>query len=233
MNRTGKALLLLLAFVCVIVLIIFSVELFLINSDSDDAADADTTAPAAEVQDDDPDEAPSDEEEYNDEDDPDEQQNEPPEDNSIPTPIGTRFSIQMPGPGEMSLILYANEEQFEHYESELSDTFTYLGSGDASFEIRMIQMQEGPEAFAEDFLEVNFEVEDSTMEGVQPVGNSSLFGILVTGELEDEHYYVWIYSIPGTADLGLALILNYEDETQRSALEIVIDTLVLVPGIVE
>jgi len=230
MNRTGKALLLLLTFVCVIVLIIFCVELLLINRDNDDPADSGPTAPAAETRPQEPDYPPPDDDNGNGDDDSYAPADEAPP-TEIPEPIGTQFLIPVPGPGNMALILYVYEELFEHREEELSDIFTYTGAGNASLEIRMIQMQYGDDIFARDFLEESFDVPDSAVVGVRHVGTSPLEGILVMGQLDDEDFDVWIYSIPGTADLGLAFILRFENNIQRSALELIINTLYLVSGV--
>lgn len=150
-----------------------------------------------------------------------------------PAPTGTRNEQTMPG--DMKLVYYVDDALFKHTETELEDVIdelSFIDGGPAGFEIRFVFMPQGVNVFAEDFLEVNFGVGDSSVESEEPIRHSPLRGVFVSGAKNETYYESWIYkfSDPEINDLGLMFIINFQNEDQRSALHGILDTLEMVSG---
>jgi len=232
MNKTIKKIIVVFTILCAVLLLVFSVELILVNRDSGtgDAepslsgsqplgnggnSDADPGTPEAN---------PSGTSGSNGE---TTTSNDPPP----PPPTGTRFERLMPD--DVNLVFYVDGELFEHSETELEDildVFRFKGGGTAGLEIRFVFMPQGVNTYADNFLEVNFNVSDSASHGEETIKRSRLRGVFASGTSDGTTYEAWIYTFsnPEFDNLGVSFIINFQNETQRSALYSVLDSLEMV-----
>jgi len=236
MNKTLKNMLVVLVLLCVIVLIVFCVELFTLNKGNGDGAETgqpSSGSPAAETSGS-----------------PDAAQTKPatapstatgsPADSAQPTdasqtttptapPEGKRYDLLMPD--NMVLTLYAKEELFTY--SELQDYFfTYTGGGTASLDVSLVYMPQGMDTFVKDFLDNYLNGKKTSVGDEGPISHSSLSGVFVYGDSDGETYEAWIHNFtnPDITDMGVAFILHYRDDAQKSALYAILDTLDLREG---
>jgi len=152
-------------------------------------------------------------------------------DDSRPQPSGRRYEMEMPG--DTVLVAYAEEELFEYTVMDSEDVlsiFRFRGSGIATLEIRFAFMPDGVDAFAESFFEMNMEIEDSTVLGLQAIRSSSLRGVLVTATENGSTYEVWIYSFPGPEldGIGLAFVTYYQNDMQKYNLYDILNSLEII-----
>ena len=230
MSRTIKSAVVVFTILCAIFLIIFSVELILLNRDSENNegapalsggqppgnrnSDADVTNGSGETNaqasaggDGAPDRTGE---------------------SRPPAPAGTRYEQIMPD--GTYLVYYVDGELFGHTlteEENTIDLFSFGGDETAGLEIRFAQMPQGINAFARDFLETDFGVVDSSVEGEESIRNSTLKGIYSSGTGNEALYEAWIHSFSDREfdDMGVIFIISYQNEIQRSALYRILDTL--------
>ena len=233
MNKTIKRVIVVFTILCAVLLIVFSLELILINRDtekgnaepsqsgnqpvgngssSQGAEPSGTNSPDTENSDGDT--APT-------------GGSQPPP----PPPVGTRYERLMPD--DSDLVFYVDGDYFNHTETELEDIldiFTYRGSGTAGLEIRFVFMPQGVSAYAENFLELNFGVADASVEGEETISRSRLRGTFASGTGNGTTYETWVYTFsnPEFDNLGVIFLINYQNETQRSALYTILDSLDMV-----
>ena len=234
MGKMLKNLLIVLSLVCAIMLIVFCVQLFMINRESGN--DGETLqfsgSPGNDGEDDNDDRRTSSDDERSGDADLTGNKDRP-EEQSPPTgaatpPTGRPYEILMPG--NLLLILYADENQFEYSEHEDSYRFRYTGEGTATLEIPLLYMQFGLELFVLDYLD-GFVGSGGTSVGNEgTIGRSSVDGIFVSGSLDGENYEAWIHSFSdiGLTDMGIAFELHYRSDEQKTALYTILDTLELV-----
>lgn len=149
-------------------------------------------------------------------------------DESRPEPAGTRY--EFPVSGDTALVMYVNDELFLVEETELEDIVgvcTFEGSGNASLTIQNVYMPQGVDAFAESFLEENYDVQNAAVGGDEEIRNSQLHGVYTDGVKDENTYEVWIYSFQGAQveGTGLAFILVYQNDMHMYALYEILNTL--------
>ena len=233
MSRTVKNIVVVFTIVCVIFLVIFSAELILLNRDSENGervsdlpesaspgsgnngAGTGAAAGAANQKSDSGENGESD----------------PADQPPLPVPAGTRIVQTMPD--DTDLVFYVDESLFERTandEEDVIDIFSFKGGIPAGLEIRFVFMPQGVSAFAEDFLEVNYGAANSSVEGEEPIRNSGLKGVFVSGIGDGMAYESWIYSFsdPEFDNMGVMFIINYQNERQRSLLHEILDSLEMV-----
>ena len=145
-------------------------------------------------------------------------------------PTGKRYELPMPG--ALTLVLYADEGLFEHTMLELSDLFTYTGDGTASLAIDFAFFSEGVEKFAESYLDGYAGSGGTSVGAKAAIRGSSLNGVFVSASKDGEIYEAWIHNFEGEeiSDMGVVFVLHYRDNAQKSALYGVLDTLEIVAG---
>ena len=166
------------------------------------------------------------------------------EDGSAPTPEdrrppqgSRRFELMMLD-DENVLVLYADEALFELTAGETDWTFSLIGNSSAALEIVSdFVPPQGVDALAEIIL-LQY-LEDGGGEpkvgGEQQIGQSTLEGVYVSGEKNEETYEAWIYGPLAGGENGLAVvfIINYETEEQKTALYAIIDTFEMISDFTE
>ncbi|MDR0489792.1 MAG: hypothetical protein LBH28_00900 [Oscillospiraceae bacterium] len=234
MSKAVKMLLMFCSLLCMVVLIIFTIELMLLNKNDGDVGNTagnmnQTTSSApplstgsstvppptdsspAGIQDTQP-ESPL---------------------PSAKTPTGKRYEILISE--TMLLVLYADEELFEYEGLFDSDTFTYMGGGDASLDILPTYLGGGTDYVVQRALKNFLGGNDADVEGVRPVGLSPISGIYVSGKNGGVTYAAWICEIPtveddeNKEDVGTEFVIQYRDERQRNALYDILDSMEMIP----
>ena len=230
MNKTVKNILLVFTLICVIVLIVFCIELFVLNSGTDNSAEssaartdnrpantdkpngATPASPAGNT-------LPSGET----------------EDGQTQTPIkpaGKRY--ELPYSSTEKLLLYVDEELFEHVEMDSGDMFMFIypedgEDGNASLEICPASIPEGAEVCAETYLDGYLEGNESFVSGISQIKQSGLSGVFVSGVKDGETFEAWIHDTSDVSgDKGIAFVIRYSDNEQKNALYAILDTLELV-----
>jgi len=145
-----------------------------------------------------------------------------------PTPTGTMHVRLMPN--DMDLVFYVDANLFEHTlteQEDIIDVFSLRGDGTATLDIRFVFMPQGINSYADNFLEVDFGAQVSASQGEESIRRSPLRGVFASGTMNDTTYEAWIYRFadPELENLGLAFIINFQNETQRNALYAVLDSL--------
>jgi len=146
-----------------------------------------------------------------------------------PQPTGKLYELPMPG--GLNLLLHAEEDLFEHVMGNNEDHFVYLGEGTAFIEIRFVLMTQGVRSFTERFLDEFVGSGGTTVSGERQIRQSTLRGILVSGEGNGATYEAWIYSFPGDAgdNMGVAFIITYSNDEQKNAIYTVLDSMEMIP----
>jgi len=147
-----------------------------------------------------------------------------------PSPLGRRYEIGMPD--EMTLVLYVDDELFEHIEMDLRDMYEFKGTGTASLQIVLEFLSAGADALAIDYLD-GYVGRGRTSVGEEgQIRHSSLDGIFMSGEKDGEIYEAWIHSFStgGNENWGVAFVLHYRDNIQKNALYEILDTLSMITG---
>lgn len=223
MNSTIKKIIVIFTILCALFLVVFSVELILINRNQEEGDSGPAISGGAQPEDGENGEEPG-----------TTGGDQPgaaagngtsaPAGGTPPVPAGTRHDRMMPD--DMELVFYVEEGQFEHTMSEQEDVidyFSYRGAGAAGLEIRFVFMPHGVSAFANTFLEIDYGAQEITTGGEETIRRSRLRGYFASGTRDGTTYEAWIYT--GFEDMGLAFIINYEDQAQRNALNVILDTL--------
>jgi len=233
MSKTIKKIIVVFTILCAMLLIVFSIELILINRDSESGGtepSAQGSPPPGSGGDNDGAKAP----------DPGTPETANGNGDAAhsggaqpPPPLGTRHERLMPGDSE--LVFYVQDELFEHTAEEqeaIYDIFTFRDGGTAALEIRFVFMPQGVSVYASSYLEVDFDVAESTVYGEEPISRSPLRGFLITGTKAGTTYESWIYTFsdPELVNLGISFIIYYQNEAQRSALYTILDTFEMTPG---
>ena len=238
MNKTMKNVLLIFTLVCIIILIVFSIELFVLNRGNNDNENSGAALPEGT--------------QIN----TGESEDRPPaastvdilssgqtEQDQISTrPKGKRY--ELPYSATEVLVLYVDEELFEHIEMDSGDMFVYLGNlddaddsddsddldgSDASLEICPAYIPDGAEACAESYLDAYLEGNESFVSGISQIKQSDLSGVFVIGVKEGETFEAWIHDpSDGVGDNGIAFVIRYSDGDQKNALYAILDTLILI-----
>ena len=148
-----------------------------------------------------------------------------------PPPRGTRHERLMPD--DTHLVFYVDDALFEHTETELEDildVFTFRGEGTAGLEISFVFMPLGVSAYADSFLEVNYNVGGTTVHGEELIKRSPLRGVFAAGMRNETTYEAWIYTFsnPEFDNMGVSFVIHFQNETQRSALYSILDSLEMV-----
>ena len=150
---------------------------------------------------------------------------------SSPQPTGKKYELLYSE--DETLILYADEELFEHDDTgEMADLFRYANDENASLLISFVSFPLGAEKCAEDILGGYLGENPAFISGIGPIRHSSLRGIFGTGVNNGETFEVWVHSIPGDDpeednDIGMSFVIRYRSNEQRNALYAVLDTLEL------
>jgi len=227
MNKIIKRIILIFTVICAMVLIVFSVELILLNRDAEneDAGPSVSGSPSPGNDNNgtgrgEPEASPPAAANGSGE--------SPSSAEPAPPPKGTRIERLMPD--DSNLVFYVDEESFTHTVTEMEDildVFVFKGDGTADMEIRFVFMPLGVRAFADSFLKVNFEVEDSSTYGEESIRHSTLRGVFTSGTKSGTFYETWIYTFsdPEFDDMGIAFVINFQNETQRNALYDILDSL--------
>ena len=150
-----------------------------------------------------------------------------------PTPAGARHERLMPD--DANLVFYVDDELFEHTETELEDIldiFSFRGEGTAGLEISFVFMPIGVSAYADSFLEMNYNVGGTTVYGAESIKRSTLRGVFATGMRNETTYEAWIYTFsdPEFDNMGISFVIHFQNETQRSALYSILDSLEMASG---
>lgn len=238
MSRTVKKVLVFFTLLCIVVVVVFAVELMLLNRDAADddslqtppagnsgAETAGTSTPPPTGS-----SPPTD--------------TEPPEE----TPTDSATSPPAHSPGEqlyslpiiidgVSLELYADEEQFDFDIMDVDYVFIYKDGGEAMLVIVLDYLPQGAaqRARTAGFLDrfTGSSVE-SFVEDERELGQSSLSGAYITAVSGDTTYEAWICAIPDDKEaLGITLVINYANDTQKEALYGILDTVEIVPAEVD
>ena len=228
MNKTLKILIMFFTVVCFAMLVVFCVELVLQNRGVERGV---IQAPGNI------DDLNDDLQGYNENDDDEPPDDDPPEDEA-PEPLLEWHEILMPS-GEFVLGMYVDINSFEHDDSEeVVDWFIYLGEGATAFlGIHMVLIPEDSDNYAIDFMENRFEVQgvpyemyyyDERYRSIS-ISDSELSGVYAIAIDEDVTFKTWILAIPYTDNLGVAITIRYQDDTQRLALEAILNTMELLP----
>jgi len=225
MNKTVKNLILVFTLICAIVLVIFIIELITLNKNTGDgepAAAESKNMPAGIIES---------------------------SANLLPSPAGNmsspkgtsdaRSQSQAQETGKRyellyslteTLVLYADEELFEHEEMDSGDKFVFADDENVSLEICPAYIPNGTEACAETFLDGYLDGNESFVSGMSNIKRSALSGVFVSGVNGGETFEAWIHNITnGPGDTGLAFVIRYSDNEQKNALYAVLDTLELIP----
>lgn len=207
------------ALVCFLALIVFAIALISVNREDDESAleGVSQLAPDADSGDDAPDaDAPPIDIDF---DDTDIDDNDAAESLFPMSP-----PITLPLLGAEALTLRTPEGLFEHLELEVSDRFLYTG-GDASLEISLIQIPDTLSARAAGFLQDFIDSEESEPGGLQRVANSELYGYFTTIQDDSQIFEAWLFAL--NDEFGFAVIANYRNYPQRTAIYAILDTLML------
>jgi len=230
MSKTVKNLLLVFTLVCAIALVVFSVELILLNSGAVTGEEGGPTSPATSPGGD-SDSASKPEATSS-------AQNSPPAGTASspgstepsvpppPAPTGKRYVLPMLD--DSKLILYADEELFEHSKMQDADRFIYMDESSALLEIGFNWIPpEGVKALAEVFLDGYLDGGESNVGGEGPIKRSKLSGVFVSGLKGTETYEAWLHrsEIAGMEDLAVYFVINYKNTGQRDALYKLLDSL--------
>ena len=123
-----------------------------------------------------------------------------------------------------NLVLYADEELFEHdAEMEMANKFTYIDGENASLLVHFESLPQGAEILAESFLDDYLDGNESHVGGIGTIRHSSLRGVFVSGVNNGETFEAWIHEI--SSDIGMVFVIRYQDNEQKNALYAVLDTL--------
>jgi hypothetical protein len=130
------------------------------------------------------------------------------------------------------LVIFVNEDLFEHTELRLSDTFTFLGSGTASLDIRLHMVPEGAEAFASRFLDSFVGSMGATVGSEEHIGRSPVRGVPISGSRDGQTYEAWIHTYPGVGNdvWGVSFLMQYQNDIQRVALYELLDSVNMIQG---
>jgi len=141
------------------------------------------------------------------------------------TPAGKRYDLLMPD--NMTLTLYAKEQSFKYFELQDGYIFTYTGGGTASLEVSLVYLPQGMDTLVKDFLDNYLNGQKTSVGEEGSIGNSTLSGVFVSGDSDGEIYEAWIHHFTNSDinDMGVAFILHYRDDAQKSALYSILDTL--------
>ena len=236
MNKTVKNIILVFTLVCLIVLVVFVIELFVQNRGTEDSGGA-AAAPASG--------APASTGGSNARPPASPAGNGPSSGESSSgqpeapaKPAGKRY--ELPYSAYKTLFIYVDEELFKHIEMDSGDMFVYIGEdpeegagedsgeGKASLEICPVPIPDGAEACAETFLDGYLEGNESFVSGTSQIKQSALSGIFVSGVKDGETFEAWIHdTADGSGGKGIAFVLRYSDNEQKSALYAILDTLEL------
>lgn len=225
MNRIVKNGIIAFTMLCVVILVVFLVELLVINSENEGGGEPEPTnssgQPANSGDVSNPGQATS----------PGMEQpesgsqtgNQNGHDETRPEPEGTRRELTIFA--GIKLVVYSNDEIFQFSEPELEDVrgvFTFKGSGAAKLEIISTYMPQGVSAYANSFLSLNYEVDGSTNQREQPIGDSPLSGIKVIGVEDDITYEAWILVFPDAEvdNAGLAIVASYQTGNEMNELNL-------------
>ena len=222
MNKTVKNMLLVFTLVCVIVLVVFCIELFVINSVTEKSGESSAAKPEnIQVGANRPnDSAPA-----------------SPAGNALPS--GATENAQTQAPSKQTgkryelpysstekLVLYVDEELFEHVEMDSGDMFKYSDEGSASLEICPAPIPNGAEACAKTYLDGYLDGNESFVSGTSQIKQSALNGVFVSGVKDGETFEAWINE---TSDnKGMAFVIRYSGNDEKNALYAILDTLVLI-----
>ena len=152
----------------------------------------------------------------------------PPSGNQRPPPTGTRR--ERPLPDNMTLVFYAENEVFTHIEYEqedLTDKLIFRGDGTAELHFYYVFIPGELKTYSISFLTDNYGVIGATAGDEDYISLSPYRGVMASGEISGLYYEAWVHRFtkPGSEDLGLALILIYQNETQKNALYSVLDSM--------
>ena len=226
MNKTIKNLLLVFTLICAIVFVVFIIELIILNRDTggdgDTAAATSGSIPANSIESSaNPPQSPADNRSSG----VNRASESPPPDQET----GKRYEL-LYSPAQ-KLVLYADEELFEHEEMDSGDIFFFTDDIRASLEICPAYAPDGAEACAESYLDGYLEGNESFVSGTSQIKRSALSGVFVSGVNAGETFEAWIHDIIGVSgDMGMAFVIRYSDNDQRNALYAILDTLELVPS---
>ena len=238
LNKTVKNIILGFTVLCGLFLLVFSIELILLNrATGEGGADASLSAEAPEGNGEDESVSGSDGDDSDDKTDSGEgiTQNGESERPGVVRPVPTGVRRERLVSNDAMLVFYTDGELFEQIDSEIEDIldiYKYKGGGNAIIQICYVYMRTGAEDYAADYLNFNFGVEESVVGGEDYIGLSPLRGVLVTGADDGTNYEAWIYSFtdPDLDKFGLAIVISYENNTQRNALYDVLDSLDMEAG---
>jgi len=142
-------------------------------------------------------------------------------------------------PDGMKLVLYADEDAFEHDKQQDGDVFVYTGDSAADDTVSSLEVSfafatppGGIEALAGRFLSGYLDGGESTVGGEGPIKRSSLKGVFVSGVKGAETYEAWIHGLQESSVEGLAVVfvIKYSTDEQKNALYAILDTLEMVPA---
>ncbi|MDR0490723.1 MAG: hypothetical protein LBH28_05710 [Oscillospiraceae bacterium] len=235
MNKTVKNLILIFTLLCIIVLVVFSVELILVNRDTGGKArepavsgNVSGNAPSGTGESDGGQASSPDDGNATSGGAGDSSANKPAQ------PTGEQYKLIYSN--SETLVLYADEELFEHTHTEISgkDTFKYLDGGNATLEIYQVAIPLGADKRAETCINDYMDGKESSIIGMGPIKHSLLEGVYVVGVNEGETIEAWIHSIPDDTeetydDVGLAVVVKHSNNEQKNALYAILDTLDLIP----
>jgi hypothetical protein len=139
------------------------------------------------------------------------------------TPSGQRY--ELPITESMKLVLYADEELFEHSETESADVFTRIGGTKTSALEIVLDADVVPEGYLDAYTNGV-----TVVGGDRAIGNSELRGTFVMSEGDNEIFEAWIYSYPydDLQGVNIVFVINYATEDQKADMYKVLDTLEIV-----
>ena len=155
-----------------------------------------------------------------------------------PRADGTTYEFDMPG-GRTKLVLFVEEEsegqQFDFIEPDPENegelgVLSFKGNGTAALELHFSFLPDGVITYAEESLDRYVGSDGSVVIGDTPVGGSSLRGISVTGTKDRLTYEAWILSFSdiGFDDVGLDIVIYYQNPLQRDALYAIVDSMEMI-----
>ena len=221
MSNSLKSFIMFFTLLCVFVLIIFSVELVMLNrkagGDDGSAPRQSGSTPSGNA--DGPESPPANTDDI--------AGSAPTGDPSPlppPPPSGKRYELPMPD--DVTLVLYAEEDIFEHEVLSYSDMFTYKGAGDASLEVCLAYMKPSAEVNAVKLLN-GYTDNEAAVEGLVAVGRSSIKGVHVSAIDGEYTYDAWICFILDNdqSEFGVSFALIYQNKEQKDALYSILDTM--------
>ena len=148
---------------------------------------------------------------------------------------GTVYSFDMPG--DQKLVLFVEEDtegqQFSFKASDSEDdicVLDYNGNGTAGLELRYLYLPDGVRAYAETSLDKYVGEGGTRFLGDAAIRASGLRGAAVAAALDRLTYEAWIYSFSdvGYSEVGVEIVIYYQNPLQMNVLYEIIDTLELV-----